>query len=31
VFYQRRGYAIYGTVDDYPPGHQKLYLRKRLP
>jgi GNAT superfamily N-acetyltransferase len=29
-FYQRQGYAIYGTVDDYPPGHQKHYLRKRL-
>jgi GNAT superfamily N-acetyltransferase len=29
-FYQRQGYVVIGAVDDYPPGHQKLYLRKQL-
>ena len=29
-FYQKRGYVIFGTVDDYPPGHKKYYLRKQL-
>jgi len=30
VFYQRQGYVIYATLDDYPVGHQKHYLKKRL-
>lgn len=29
-FYQRHGYVIYATLDDYPVGHQKHYLRKHL-
>ncbi len=29
-FYQRYGYEVVGVVDDYPRGHQKMYLRKRL-
>lgn len=29
-FYQRHGYVIYATLDDYPAGHQKHYLKKRL-
>ena len=29
-FYRQRGYEIVGAVDDYPRGHQKLYLRKML-
>ena len=29
-FYAKRGYAIFGQLDDYPPGHTKLFLRKRL-
>jgi len=29
-FYQKRGYEVFGTLEDCPPGHTKYYLRKRL-
>ncbi len=29
-FYQKRGYVVFGKLDDYPPGHAKLFLRKDL-
>ena len=30
AFYERRGYTVFGQLDDYPPGHTKLFLSKRL-
>ncbi len=29
-FYERLGYEVFGTLDDYPPGHQRYFMRKRL-
>jgi hypothetical protein len=29
-FYRRRGYVIFGKLDDLPEGHTKYYLRKSL-
>jgi ribosomal protein S18 acetylase RimI-like enzyme len=29
-FYAKRGYTVCGRIDDYPPGHAKLFLSKRL-
>ncbi len=29
-FYEKRGYEVFATLDDYPPGHSKFFLRKRL-
>ncbi len=29
-FYTRRGYVVFGQLDDYPPGHTKLFLRKQI-
>ena len=29
-FYERRGYVVYGTLTDFPPGHAQLFLRKPL-
>jgi GNAT superfamily N-acetyltransferase len=30
AFYIKRGYSVFGRLDDYPPGHAKLFLSKRL-
>ena len=29
-FYERLGYSVFGTLHDYPPGHSRFYLAKRL-
>ena len=29
-FYQNRGYPIFGTLPEYPPGHAKFFLYKML-
>jgi GNAT superfamily N-acetyltransferase len=29
-FYERHGYELFATLDDYPTGHQRFYLRKNL-
>ena len=30
AFYQRHGYEVFGVLDGYPRGYQKLFLKKRL-
>jgi ribosomal protein S18 acetylase RimI-like enzyme len=29
-FYEARGYEVVGTLDDFPTGHKKFFLRKNL-
>ena len=29
-FYERHGYVLFATLEDYPPGHQSFFLRKVL-
>ena len=29
-FYEKLGYEVFAALGDYPPGHTKFYLRKRL-
>ncbi len=29
-FYEKLGFTVFGTIDDFPPGHQRLFLQKRL-
>jgi GNAT superfamily N-acetyltransferase len=29
-FYVKRGYNVFGSLDNYPVGHTKLFLRKQL-
>ena len=29
-FYQRLGYTLFGTIEDYPPGHHRCFFKKRL-
>ena len=29
-FYEKLGYEVFAALEDYPPGHRKYYLRKRL-
>ena len=27
-FYEKLGYAVFGTLEDYPPGHRRFFLKK---
>jgi GNAT superfamily N-acetyltransferase len=29
-FYERHGYVLFATLDDYPPGQSRYFLRKAL-
>ncbi|MEN5204511.1 hypothetical protein ABE473_08640 [Stenotrophomonas sp. TWI700] len=29
-FYLKQGYEVFGRLQAFPPGRQRLYLRKRL-
>ncbi|MBV9877578.1 MAG: GNAT family N-acetyltransferase [Verrucomicrobia bacterium] len=29
-FYEKLGFKVFGTLEDYPRGHQRSYLAKRL-
>ncbi len=29
-FYEKLGYVVFGELEDYPPGHSRYFLRKRL-
>lgn len=28
-FYERLGYSVFGRLEDYPPGHTRVFLQKR--
>jgi ribosomal protein S18 acetylase RimI-like enzyme len=30
AFYERAGFARFGRIDDFPPGHARTFLRKTL-
>lgn len=30
AFYKKLGYSEFGRLDDYPPGHCRIFLKKRL-
>jgi len=29
-FYEKLGFRLFGTIDDYPPGHKRFFLKKRF-
>lgn len=29
-FYEKHGYAVFGEISDFPPGHQRFFLARRL-
>ena len=29
-FYEKHGYALFGSIEDHPPGHARYFLFKRL-
>jgi GNAT superfamily N-acetyltransferase len=30
-FYEKLGYACFGQIDGYPPGHARFFMKKALP
>lgn len=30
AFYEKLGYAVFAQLEDFPPGHSRLFLRKAL-
>jgi ribosomal protein S18 acetylase RimI-like enzyme len=30
TFYERAGFIRFGQIDDFPPGHARIFLQKRL-
>jgi ribosomal protein S18 acetylase RimI-like enzyme len=31
TFYEKHGYTLFATLDNYPEGHSKHFLKKKLP
>lgn len=29
-FYEKLGYEVFATLDEYPPGHQRFFMKKTL-
>lgn len=29
-FYERNGYAVFGVLEGFPPGHSQVWMRKAL-
>ena len=29
-FYEKLGFEAFGQIDDYPPGHQRFFMRKQF-
>jgi GNAT superfamily N-acetyltransferase len=29
-FYKKHGYQVFGVLEEFPPGHKRFYLTKRL-
>lgn len=30
AFYEKQGYELFGELPDYPPGHMRFFLKKKL-
>ncbi len=30
TFHEKHGYVVFGILEDYPPGHRQIWLRKDL-
>ena len=29
-FYEKLGFKLFGTIEDFPPGHERYFLKKKL-